>query len=185
MPRIYSVKDNSVENRLFLNRIVAAFLVIILLTAGLIIRLIYLQIVGHEHYSSLAKDNSIKIVPLIPTRGIIYDRHGRILAENKPSYSLELIPEKIADLNDTLSRLQKLLDIPEEKIDLYQKLRKRQKRFTSTPLLLNMTRRRTVKICRREAFFPRCRYSNPPGSALPLRRSGCSCDWLCKPHQRN
>ena len=103
MPRIYSVKDNTVENRLFLNRIVAAFFVIILLTSGLIIRLIYLQIVGHEHYSSLAKDNSIKIVPLIPTRGIIYDRRGKILAENMPSYSLELIPEKITDLDDTLS----------------------------------------------------------------------------------
>ena len=154
MPRIYSVKDNSVENRLFLNRIVAAFLVIILLTAGLIIRLVYLQIVGHEHYSSLAKDNSIKIVPLIPTRGIIYDRHGRILAENQPSYSLELIPEKITDLNDTLSRLQKLLDIPEEKIDLYQKLRKRQKRFTSTPLLLNMTNEELSKFAVARPFFP-------------------------------
>lgn len=154
MPRIYSVKDNTVENRLFLNRIVAAFIVIILLTSGLIIRLIYLQIVGHEHYSSLAKDNSIKIVPLIPTRGIIYDRRGKILAENTPSYSLELIPEKIIDLNDTLIRLQKLLNIPDEKIELYQKLRKRQKRFTSTPLLLNMTNEELAKFAVARPFFP-------------------------------
>ncbi len=154
MPRIYSVKDNTVENRLFLNRIVAAFIVIILLTSGLIIRLIYLQIVGHEHYSSLAKDNSIKIVPLIPTRGIIYDRRGKILAENTPSYSLELIPEKIIDLNDTLIRLQKLLNIPDEKIELYQKLRKRQKRFTSTPLLLNMTDEELAKFAVARPFFP-------------------------------
>ena len=154
MPRIYSVKDNTVENRLFLNRIVAAFFVIILLTSGLIIRLIYLQIVGHEHYSSLAKDNSIKIVPLIPTRGIIYDRRGKILAENMPSYSLELIPEKITDLDDTLSRLQKLLNISDEKIELYQKLRKRQKRFTSTPLLLNMTNEELAKFAVARPFFP-------------------------------
>ena len=154
MSRIYSVKNNTVENRLFLNRIVAAFIVISLLTSGLIVRLMYLQIVGHEHYSSLAKDNSIKIVPLVPTRGIIYDRHGKILAENMPSYSLELIPEKITDLNDTLSRLQKLLNIPDEKIELYQKLRKRQKRFTSTPLLLNMNNEELAKFAVARPFFP-------------------------------
>ncbi|MGR8998915.1 MAG: penicillin-binding protein 2, partial [Gammaproteobacteria bacterium] len=150
----YSVKDNKVENRLFLNRIVAAFIAIILLTSGLIVRLMYLQIAGHEHYSSLAKNNSIKIVPLVPNRGIIYDRHGKILAENMPSYSLELIPEKIPDLNDTLSRLQKLLNIPDEKIELYQKLRKRQKRFTSTPLLLNMTNEELAKFAVARPFFP-------------------------------
>ncbi|MDD1627933.1 MAG: penicillin-binding protein 2 [Methylococcaceae bacterium] len=154
MSPIYSVKDNTVENRLFLNRIVAAFIVISLLTAGLIVRLIYLQIAGHEHYSSLAKDNSIKIVPLVPNRGIIYDRHGKILAENMPSYSLELIPEKIPDLNDTLARLQKLLDIPDEKMELYQKLRKRQKRFTSTPLLLNMNNEELAKFAVVRPFFP-------------------------------
>ena len=154
MPRIYSVKDNTVENRLFFNRIVAAFIVIVLLTSGLIVRLMYLQIVGHEHYSSLAKDNSIKIVPLVPTRGIIYDRHGKILAENMPSYSLELIPEKISDLNDTLSRLQKLLNIPDEKIEQYQKLRKRQKRFVSTPLLLSMNDEELAKFAVARPYFP-------------------------------
>ncbi len=154
MRRIYPVKDNKVENHLFLNRIVAAFIIIILLTLGLIVRLMYLQIAGHEHYASLAKDNSIKIVPLVPTRGKIYDRHGKILAENRPSYSLELIPEKIPDLNDTLSRLQKLLAIPDEKIELYQKLRKRQKRFTSTPLLLNMNNEELAKFAVARPFFP-------------------------------
>jgi len=154
MSNFYSVKDNTVENRLFLNRIVAAFIIIILLTSGLIVRLIYLQIVGHEHYASLAKDNSIKIVPLVPTRGMIYDRNGKILAENTPSYSLELIPEQITDMDDTLLRLQKLLDIPDEKIDLYQKLRKREKRFTSTPLLISMSDEELAKFAVARPYFP-------------------------------
>lgn len=154
MSNMYAIKDYSVENRLFLNRIVAAFIVIILLTSGLIVRLIYLQIVGHEHYSSLAKDNSIKIVPLVPTRGMIYDRHGKILAENMPSYSLELIPEQISNMDDTLSRLQKLLNIPGEKIEQYQKLRKRQKRFASTPLLLSMNDEELAKFAVARPYFP-------------------------------
>ena len=154
MSSLHSVKDNRYENRLFLNRIVVAFIVIILLTTGLIVRLVYLQIVGHEHYASMAKSNQAKIVPLVPARGIIYDRHGKILAENQPSYSLELIPEQISDLNDTLQRLQKLLAIPEEKIEAFHKQRKRQKSFVSTPLLLNMSDEELAKFAVVRPFFP-------------------------------
>jgi len=68
MSRFHSIKDTQLENNLFLNRIIAAFIAIMLLTSGLIIRLIHLQIAGHEHYASLAKDNSIKIYPIVPTR---------------------------------------------------------------------------------------------------------------------
>lgn len=154
MSRTYTIKDNLIENRLFLNRIIIAFVLILLLATGLIVRLVYLQIVGHEHYSSLAKDNSIKIKPLVPTRGMIYDRHGKILAENMPSYSLELIPEQVSDLDDTLLRLQKLLTISDEKIQQYQKQRKREKRFTSTPLLMNMTEEELAKFAVARPFFP-------------------------------
>ncbi len=154
MSRFHSIKDTQLENHLFINRIVAAFIAIMLLSSGLIIRLIHLQIAGHEHYASLAKDNSIKIYPLIPTRGMIYDRHGNILAENTPSYSLEIVPEKVKDMDETLLQLQTLLNIPDEKIDLYQKQRKRQKRFTSTPLLLSMTDEEIAKFAVNRPFFP-------------------------------
>jgi penicillin-binding protein 2 len=150
----YTIKDDLVENRLFLNRIVAAFVVIILLTLGLIIRLVYLQVVGHEHYSSLAKENSIKLVPTVPSRGIIYDRHGKILAENTPSFTLEIIPEKIPDLKDTLARLQKLLAIPDEKLEQFEKQRKRQKRFMSSPLLIGMTQEELSKFAVMRPYFP-------------------------------
>ena len=151
---MYTIKDHSFENRIFLNRIIASFCVITLLSSGLIIRLIYLQIVGHEHYSLLAKDNSVKIVPLVPTRGMIYDRHGKVLAENTPSYSLELIPEQISNMDETLLGLQALLDISSDKIELFQKLRKRQKRFVSTPLLLSMNDEELAKFAVSRPYFP-------------------------------
>jgi penicillin-binding protein 2 len=154
MSRIYTVKNKLVESRLFLNRLIAALILILLLTSGLIVRLIYLQIVGHEHYATLAKDNSIKIEPLVPTRGIIYDRHGKVLADNTQSFSLELIPEEISDLDDTLQRLQKLLTISDEKIDQYQKQRKRQKRFVSTPLLISMNDEELAKFAVVRPYFP-------------------------------
>jgi len=150
----YSIKDDLVENRLFINRVVTAFTIITVLTLVLVVRLIYLQIVGHEHYASLAKENSIKIVPLVPTRGMIYDRHGKVLAENTPSYSLELVPEQIPDLEDTLHRLQKLLTISDEKIESFQKQRKRQKRFNSTPLLIGMNQEELAKFAVVRPYFP-------------------------------
>ncbi len=154
MSPIYTIKNKLVESRLFLNRIIAAFIVILLLTSGLIVRLVYLQIVGHEHYATLAKDNSIKIEPLVPTRGIIYDRHGKVLADNTQSFSLELIPEQIKDIDDTLRRLQQLLNISDEKIDQFQKQRKRQKRFVSTPLLISMTDEEIAKFAVVRPYFP-------------------------------
>ena len=154
MSRTYTIKDAKSENRIFLSRIIAIFIFILLLTSGLLVRLIYLQIVGHEHYATLAKDNRFKVSPLPPTRGIIYDRNGKILAENLPSYSLELIPEQIKNLDDTLERLQKLLNIPEEKIEQFRTAYKRQKRFISTPLLLRMSDEEVATFAAVRPYFP-------------------------------
>jgi penicillin-binding protein 2 len=154
MVRNFAIKDPLAENRIFLSRIVAVFTLIIILILGLIIRLMYLQIVGHEHYSTMAKSNRIKILPSPPTRGIIYDRKGRVLAENLPSYSLELIPEQIKDLDGTLLRLQQLLDIPDEKIEHFLKQKKREKRFSSIPLLLRMSDEEVAKFSVVRPYYP-------------------------------
>ncbi len=154
MYKRYSVKDPLEENRIFLNRVVTIFSFILLLTIGLIVRLVYLQVVGHEHYAMLAKDNRIKVVSLPPTRGIIYDRKGRVLAENIPSYSLELIPEQVKNLDETLARLKELLNISKEKIERFQKLRKRSKSFSSVPLLLRMSDEEVARFATVRPFFP-------------------------------
>ncbi len=150
----YTVKNPLEENRIFLSRVVAIFVLIIILILALVVRLVYLQVVGHQHYASLAKDNRVKVVPLPPTRGIIYDRKGRVLAENIPSYSLEIIPEQVKDLDKTLARLQALLNISDEKIEQFQKLRKRRKSFSSTPILLRMTDEEVARFATVRPFFP-------------------------------
>ena len=154
MYRHYSMKDPLAENRMFLSRTVAIFIFILLLVCGLVGRLVYLQVVGHEHYSTMAKSNRIKIVPLPPTRGIIYDRHGRVLAENIATYSLELIPEQIKNLDETLERLQLLLDISDEKIAQFLKHKHRSKRFASIPLLLRMSDEKVAKFSVVRPYYP-------------------------------
>jgi penicillin-binding protein 2 len=154
MVRIYAIKDSLAENRIFLSRVVVAFVLISFLMIGLVVRLVYLQITGHEHYSTMAKSNRVKSLPLSPTRGIIYDREGRILAENIPSYSLELVPEQIKDLDSTLLRLKKLLNISDEKIAQFLKQKKREKHFSSIPLLLRLTDQEVATFSVVRPYYP-------------------------------
>jgi penicillin-binding protein 2 len=154
MSSLYSVTDKTAESRVFHSRIIVAFALIFLLTTVLVARLMYLQIVGHEEYALRAKNNSVKMVPLAPGRGLIYDRKGKVLAENTPSYNLELIPEQITDLDGTLAKLKELLAISDDKIEAFHKLRKHQKRFTSLPLLLNMNDLELAKFAVVRPFFP-------------------------------
>ena len=153
MHRTYTIKDALREHGIFLNRIVVIFVFVLFLTGGLVARLVYLQIVGHEHYATMAKDNRIKISPIPPTRGIIYDRYGRILAENNPTYSLELIPEQVPDIDETLNRLQILLNIPDEKIEQFHIQRKRHKRFASIPILMRLTDAEVAKFAAVRPYF--------------------------------
>lgn len=154
MDRIYAIKDSQAENRIFLARVVVVFIFIMLLTVGIIVRLVYLQVVEHKHYSTQAKSNRIKIAPIPPTRGLIYDRKGRVLAENIPSYSLEIIPEQTKELDDTLLRLQQLLSISDEKIEHFLKQKNREKRFSSIPLLLRMSDEEVAKFAAVRPYYP-------------------------------
>ena len=153
MPKTLVYKDNSEESQLFLNRIISAFVIVLILTTGLIIRLVYLQVVGHQMYATMAKENSIKIEPTVASRGIIYDRRGNILAQNSQTYSLEIVPDQIKDLDETLLRLKKIIDISDDKIDQFHKLRKRQKKFTSIPLLTSISEEELAKFAVVRPFF--------------------------------
>jgi len=146
MRRHQVLKDRFLENRIFLSRTVVLFVLMLFLVVGLISRLTYLQVVGHSRYHSMATNNRIKVVSVPPTRGIIYDKYGRILAQNLPSYSLEITPELVTDMEGTLSRLQKALAIPEEKIEAFKKHKKRYKHFDSIPLLLQLRKTEVAKF---------------------------------------
>ncbi|MDE2273728.1 MAG: penicillin-binding protein 2, partial [Gammaproteobacteria bacterium] len=65
---------------------------------AVVARLFYLQIVSHQHYATLAEGNRLRTEPVMPPRGLIYDRNGVLLAENRPSYELDITPEQVPDL---------------------------------------------------------------------------------------
>ena len=154
MHRHQVIKNKYLENRIFVSRIVILFSFMLLLVVGLISRLYYLQVAGHSQYRNMATNNRINVISVPPTRGIIYDKEGRVLAQNLPSYSLEIIPEQVANMDDTLQRLQLALAIPQEKIDSFKKQRKRYKHFDSIPLLLQLNETKVAQFAVLRHTFP-------------------------------
>ncbi|MCC7328893.1 MAG: penicillin-binding protein 2 [Gammaproteobacteria bacterium] len=99
------IKDHGAEQRLFLARLIVALVFIITLALVVVTRLVQLQVVQYDDYSAQSQGNRIRIQAVPPTRGLILDRNGRVLADNQASFDLVLTPEQVPDLADTLGRL--------------------------------------------------------------------------------
>ena len=154
MPSQLTIKDYIHESQLTLNRTVLALVVIGLLFAALIGRLTWLQVVSYAHYQELAQDNRVKIEPLVPTRGLIVDRHGRRLAENLPAFSLELTPELVDDLETTLAALGELVEISDSDLERFRKLVARQPNFERLPLRFRLTDDELARLAVSRHRFP-------------------------------
>jgi penicillin-binding protein 2 len=102
------IKNYFAENRLFTIRSIVAGVfaaVLLLAVAG---RLFYLQVVRFDYYHGLSQGNSIRTEPIPPSRGLILDRHGVVLADNLPAFNIELVREQVGDnkaLDATLAQL--------------------------------------------------------------------------------
>ncbi len=99
------IADHAAEAILFNRRVVFSFFVVVLLFGILLLNLYQLQVVKYDEYSTRADGNRIKLVPISPNRGMIFDRNGVLLAENSPVNSLELVPEQVPDLAATVTEL--------------------------------------------------------------------------------
>lgn len=130
-----TLKNPEQELRVFRMRALLATVVVILMSGGLAGRLFYLQVVQHEVFSTRSEKNRVRVEPLPPTRGLIYDRNGQLLAENRPTYNLTLVRERVDDLDETLSLLVDLLDLPQEEVEAFRK-RSRQRQRPFQPALL-------------------------------------------------
>jgi penicillin-binding protein 2 len=149
-----SIEDNFRDSQLFLGRAVISLLLIGVMAFLAIARLVYLQVIDHEHYTTLSRENRVKLLALPPTRGLIYDRNGVLLAENLPAYSLEIIPEQVADMDATLIALSELLAIDETDIARFQRLRARKRRFESIPIRFHLGEDEVARFAVQRYRFP-------------------------------
>ena len=140
MPALLSpIKDVHSERRLFLARVILAVVVSVLLLGLVIARLVQLQVVNHELFAEKSQGNRVRIEPVPPIRGLVFDRKDRVLAENLPAYQLELIPEQVDDIDDTLKRLAAINLIEFEDIPRIKELSRSGPRFKPVTLKFRLT----------------------------------------------
>ncbi len=139
MAKREQLKDDYTESRLIQRRLIAAAVIVMVLMSIVMIRLYILQVLEHEYFSTLSNSNRVRLKALPPTRGLIYDRNGIVLADNLPAYRLEIITEQVIDLDATLKGLTEMVDISELDIKKFLLASKRRRPFESVPLLLNLS----------------------------------------------
>jgi len=133
------LKDQALEGRQFTARAFQAFFIILAAIVLLSLRYVFLQFISYEEFSARSVNNQVRIVPVTPNRGLIYDRRGRPIAENRPAYRLELVPEKVGDVEQAIVALGGIIDLPVDAYEKFQESRKRYREFDSVPLKFNLT----------------------------------------------
>lgn len=154
MPKQFALRDHFREIRLFQSRVVIAFAVTTLFTLAIIGRLAYLQILGHEKFSTLSQDNRVNIIALPPTRGLIYDRNGILLAQNVPAFSLEVTPEQVKHPAEAFAELSKIIPLNEDDIQRFTKVSKQKPKFESVALRIRMTDEEVARFAVNRYRFP-------------------------------
>lgn len=128
-------KDTAAERRLFQRRTLVLLVLVVAALIGLLARFYQLQIVEHQTYTTISDRNRVQVQSVPPTRGLIYDRNGVLLAENRPVFSITMVPERVTDLEGTLRRLQAVLEITEEDLERFRRrLREPRRPFQEIPL---------------------------------------------------
>ncbi len=97
-----TLRDEAQEAELFRSRVVFALVCLFVCTALLVGRMVQLQIIDYDRFKTLSDDNRINILPLVPTRGLIFDRNGVVLAQNTPAFTLEVVPEAVDDVSSPI-----------------------------------------------------------------------------------
>nr|WP_280523637.1 penicillin-binding protein 2 [Gilliamella apis] len=131
-----------------------AFVVIILLIFVLLANLADLQISNFSYYSTKSNNNRIEIIPIPPSRGMIYDRNGTPLAINNITYQLNIVPDKTKNLNEQFEQLKTIVDLTDEDIENFQKERRNYRAHRPVPLKENLTEKQIARFIVDQHRFP-------------------------------
>lgn len=155
MPPAICLKDHQRDKRLIRQRLLAATVFILLFTAVLVARMYFLQVVQYEHHSTLAENNRIHVQSLPPTRGLVYDRNGVVLAENRPSFSLTLTRERAGDWRQVLDTLMEVLELDSEEKDTYiKRIEQGRRPFEPVPVLFELSEAQIARIAVNQYRLP-------------------------------
>ena len=133
-PRSATMRNPEREVHYFRLRVLVAMAFVLFCFTLLGARFAWLQVVKHEAYLAQAEQNRIAVLPVAPNRGLIKDRHGRIIARNYSAYTLEITPSKVASLEQTIDQLAQVVEVQPRDRRRFKKLMEDTKRFDSVPI---------------------------------------------------
>lgn len=148
------IKDHRSERRLFIGRVILASVVSVILLSIVIARLVQLQVFDHVLFAEKSQGNRVRIEAVPPIRGLIFDRKGRVIAENLPAYQLELIPEQVEDIDDTLRRLAAINLIEKDDIPRFTALSQSGQQFKPVTLKFRLTDEEIANFAIQRPRFP-------------------------------
>jgi len=149
-----TLKDHVRETQIFNQRLIVAAVILVILITLLLSRLVYLQIISLSHFSLLSENNRVNILPIPPTRGLIYDHNGILLAQNLPSFTLELVTEHMHDVDETIRQIGGLITLSEEDIKRFNKNRRHKRRFEDIPLRFRLNDEEVARIAVNQYRMP-------------------------------
>ncbi|MDD5403550.1 MAG: penicillin-binding protein 2 [Sulfuricella sp.] len=148
------IRNHQRERHHFRLRLALSAAVVLLAFFLLGVRLFYLQVMQHDHYQTLAENNRITIVPIVPNRGLILDRNGVPLAHNYSAYTLEITPSKVENLDTTIDDLAGIIEITSRDRKRFRKLLEESKNFETLPIRSHLTEVEVAKFAVNRYRFP-------------------------------
>lgn len=148
------IRDKKAERNLFARRALISFIGVLGLSAILFTNLYHLQVINYETYQTRSNGNRIKLLPLSPTRGLIYDRYGKLLAENLTFFGLYIVPEKVENLDRTFEELKLVVGLNAADIENFRKERRRSSRYTPILLKSDLTEEQIARFAVNQYKFP-------------------------------
>lgn len=152
--RYVELKNTQRELFNFRVRLTVSISFVLVLMAILLLRFFYLQVVRHDYYHTLAESNRISIVPIVPNRGLILDRNGVVLAQNFSGYTLEITPNKIADLEATINQLAELVEITPKDRKRFKKLLGERRNFETLIIRNRLSDEEVARFAAQQYRFP-------------------------------
>ncbi|CAM3697065.1 penicillin-binding protein 2 [Pseudomonas wadenswilerensis] len=149
------LKDHEKDARLVRSRVVVGAVAIVLLICVLIVRLYYLQVIQYDYHSTLSENNRVHVQPIPPTRGLIFDRNGVIVADNRPSFSLSMTRERSGDWQQVLDVIVEVLELTPDDRTLFEKrMRQGRRPFEPVPILFELTEEQIARIAVNQFRLP-------------------------------
>lgn len=148
------LRDPRAEAQLFRRRAIIGLVLAALAMLALSARFGWLQVASYQEFQSRSEANRIKPQPIIPARGLVFDRNGRLLADNVPAYRLELVPEQVRDIEATLDALSALVSLDAEERERFAEALKVKRRFQAVPIKLRLGEEEVARFAINRHRFP-------------------------------